>query len=99
MAKRPNVAEMQIWKQLGAVTEDTGVRAYKEARLIDIARIRPNPRQPRKTFDAEALNELAESIREQGLLQPIVVRPGLPFFVEVPGMKALPQTSSGIPHP
>ena len=85
MAKRPNVAEMQIWKQLGAVTEDTGVRAYKEARLIDIARIRPNPRQPRKTFDAEALNELAESIREQGLLQPIVVRPDGDEFIIIAG--------------
>lgn len=85
MAKRPDVAEMQIWKQLGAVTEDTGVRAYKEARLIDIARIRPNPRQPRKTFDVEALNELAESIREQGLLQPIVVRPEGDGFTIVAG--------------
>jgi len=85
VAKRPNVAEMQIWKQLGAVTEDTGVRAYKEARLIDIARIRPNPRQPRKTFDAEALNELAESIREQGLLQPIVVRPDGDEFIIIAG--------------
>ena len=85
MAKRPNVAEMQIWKQLGAVTEDTGVRAYKEARLIDLARIRPNPRQPRKTFDAEALNELAESIREQGLLQPIVVRPDGDEFIIIAG--------------
>jgi ParB family chromosome partitioning protein len=76
---------MQIWKQLGAVTEDTGVRAYKEARLIDLARIRPNPRQPRKTFDAEALNELAESIREQGLLQPIVVRPDGDEFIIIAG--------------
>ena len=35
----------------------------------------PNPRQPRTVFDEEAMNELVESIREVGMLQPIVVRP------------------------
>jgi ParB family chromosome partitioning protein len=35
----------------------------------------PNPRQPRSVFDAEALEELVDSIREVGLLQPVVVRP------------------------
>jgi ParB family transcriptional regulator, chromosome partitioning protein len=37
--------------------------------------ISPNPRQPRAVFDEEAMNELVESVREVGLLQPIVVRP------------------------
>jgi ParB family transcriptional regulator, chromosome partitioning protein len=37
--------------------------------------ISPNPRQPRTVFDEEAMNELVESIREVGMLQPIVVRP------------------------
>jgi len=37
--------------------------------------ISPNPRQPRMVFDEEAMNELVESVREVGLLQPIVVRP------------------------
>ncbi|HEX6759818.1 MAG TPA: ParB/RepB/Spo0J family partition protein [Propionibacteriaceae bacterium] len=37
--------------------------------------ITPNPRQPRTVFDEEAMNELVESIREVGMLQPIVVRP------------------------
>jgi ParB family transcriptional regulator, chromosome partitioning protein len=37
--------------------------------------ISPNPRQPRTVFDEEAMNELVESVREVGLLQPIVVRP------------------------
>lgn len=41
---------------------------------LPIARIRPRPDQPRRHFDEEALEELAASIREQGLLQPIVVR-------------------------
>lgn len=44
-------------------------------REIDIARIVPSPRQPRTHFDEEALNELAKSIAERGVLQPILVRP------------------------
>lgn len=40
---------------------------------INIADIYPNPNQPRKTFDQESLNELAESIRVHGLIQPIIV--------------------------
>ena len=43
-------------------------------REIEVARIRPNPNQPRVQFDEEALDELAESIRIRGVLQPILVR-------------------------
>lgn len=42
---------------------------------IPVAEIRPNPRQPRTVFDDDELRELADSIREIGVLQPIVVRP------------------------
>ncbi|MBB6346075.1 ParB family chromosome partitioning protein [Nonomuraea muscovyensis] len=42
---------------------------------VPLAAIVPNPRQPRDVFDEERLDELAASIREVGLLQPIVVRP------------------------
>jgi ParB family chromosome partitioning protein len=41
---------------------------------VDVSLIRPNPFQPRGEFDPAALEELANSIRENGLLQPIVVR-------------------------
>lgn len=42
---------------------------------IPVSKISPNPNQPRKIFDEEALQELVFSIKEVGLLQPIVVRP------------------------
>lgn len=42
---------------------------------IPLDKIRPNPGQPRKHFSSEALDELAESIRQQGVLQPILVEP------------------------
>lgn len=44
-------------------------------RDIELKRIRANPFQPRREFDPEALSELEASIRENGLLQPLVVRP------------------------
>src|SRR4030095_12971875 len=44
-------------------------------RTIDIARIRPNPAQPRQVFEEEPRAELAASIVERGVLQPILVRP------------------------
>ena len=43
-------------------------------RVIPIEQIEPNPEQPRRDFDLEPLQELAESIRERGILQPLLVR-------------------------
>jgi len=54
-------------------------------REIDIARIKPNPDQPRVQFDEEALDELAESIRQRGVLQPILLRPAGEDFLIVAG--------------
>ncbi|PIR86522.1 stage 0 sporulation protein J [Candidatus Kaiserbacteria bacterium CG10_big_fil_rev_8_21_14_0_10_43_70] len=55
---------------------------------IEVEKIKPNPYQPRKTFNESALASLAESIRQYGVLQPLVVtrkeieRPGEGLFVE-----------------
>jgi ParB family chromosome partitioning protein len=50
---------------------------------IAIGAITPNPRQPRQAFDEDALEELASSIREVGLLQPVVVRKVMPGRFEL----------------
>ena len=42
---------------------------------IPVAAIHPNPRQPRRRFEAEAASGLAESVRRQGVIQPLLVRP------------------------
>jgi ParB family chromosome partitioning protein len=55
--------------EAAAATSATGVRE------IEIGRIRPNSGQPRTHFDDGALAELAESISDRGVLQPILVRP------------------------
>jgi ParB family chromosome partitioning protein len=52
-------------------------------REIDLSAIRPNPQQPRTQFDDETLAELEHSIREFGLLQPIVVREAAPGSYEL----------------
>ncbi len=50
---------------------------------ISLTSVVPNPRQPRQVFDEEAMGELVHSIREVGLLQPIVVRPTGPDSFEL----------------
>lgn len=42
---------------------------------LELSKIRPNIEQPRKKFDAESLRELADSIKEHGILQPLVIKP------------------------
>lgn len=44
-------------------------------RLVPIERVVANPNQPRRDFEPEALNDLSNSIREKGILQPLIVRP------------------------
>ena len=52
-----------------------GGAADTELAHLPVETIHPNPRQPRKRFDSEATSALADSIRAQGLVQPVVVRP------------------------
>ena len=72
-----------LGRGLSALLEDS-VRAPREdssqverggVREIDLALIRANPNQPRQQFDEVALNELAQSIADKGVLQPILLRP------------------------
>ena len=51
----------------------TGTRGLAGARMITIERLKADPSQPRKTFPEESIRELAESIKEYGVLQPLAV--------------------------
>lgn len=53
----------------------SGTAGTAELRSIPVADIHPNPRQPREVFDEDDMDELVASIKEVGVLQPIVVRP------------------------
>ena len=56
---------------------------------IPIEKIKPNPYQPRETFDEESLEELSASIKEHGVLQPVIVRPSGEGYVLVVGERRL----------
>ncbi|MDR1768626.1 MAG: ParB/RepB/Spo0J family partition protein [Propionibacteriaceae bacterium] len=76
-----------LGRGLGELLQRTDPEAYFDAltdhdapagaRFVEVSvdKITPNPKQPRAVFDEDALAELAESIAEVGLLQPVVVRP------------------------
>ncbi len=51
------------------------LRQLSEAQEIPIDQLHPNPNQPRKSFDQAELEELANSLRERGVIQPLIVRP------------------------
>ena len=59
-----------------AYTDDQRLKMNNDdsVQFIALELIRPNPYQPRKTFEEERLNDLASSIQQHGILQPIVLR-------------------------
>ncbi len=94
---------MALGKGLGAILEEVG-QAYEtelkegelsekelgeEIRDLPVEAIDPNPYQPRKDFDPRRLEELGESIRRHGLLQPVVVIPNGDRWILVAGERRL----------
>lgn len=61
-------------EESSAVHDIEAAETHEGIKYIDINNIKPNANQPRKTFDEGKLEELADSIREHGLIQPLVVR-------------------------
>ena len=62
-------------KEPDAAVADGQGEAAESVVFLSLDDIKPNARQPRKTFSEEALEELASSIKEHGLIQPVLVRP------------------------
>ena len=71
MAKKPG----GLGKGLDAIFRENVSEAGENTVLLKLEDIEPNRSQPRTEFDAEALSALSESIKENGVLQPILVRP------------------------
>ena len=64
-----------LGRGLGALIDDFSVPAAQEQiTVLPLQKIEPNPKQPRRTFDPEALQSLADSIAEHGVVQPLAVR-------------------------
>ncbi len=70
-----SAAKRGLGRGLGSLLSSADTPREGEILQLAISRIRPNPWQPRQVFDAEMLEQLALSIKSQGLLQPVVVRP------------------------
>ena len=68
------------------IYEDTN---HEEIVELDIDDLRPNPYQPRTIFDEDALNELAESIKENGVFQPIIVKKSIKGYDVIAGERRL----------
>ena len=62
-----------LGRGLSALMDEVGPAATRT--VVPLAEIVANPRQPRRSFDAAAMDELIASVRERGILQPILVRP------------------------
>ncbi len=69
MAKRP-----ALGKGIGALLNTAAQEGGKKYFQCPIEELRPHSKQPRKTFNDEKLNELAASVKEKGIIQPLVVR-------------------------
>lgn len=78
-AKRPKGLGRGLSALMADVEEahepSTEAATSKERLTVPIETVHPNPDQPRRQFDKDALNELADSIRSKGVIQPLIVRP------------------------
>ncbi|WP_035453902.1 ParB/RepB/Spo0J family partition protein [Alicyclobacillus herbarius] len=63
-----------LGKGLGALFPELDVSEQDQVFTVSVQDLRPNPYQPRRVFDEQKLDELAQSIREHGIIQPLIVR-------------------------
>jgi len=69
------VTRKALGKGLNALITDRSKRMTEHVLFIELNRIHPSPHQPRRHFDKEALEQLAASIKAQGVISPVTVRP------------------------
>lgn len=67
------------------IEQNMSANNQREVFDVSVSKIKPNPYQPRKTFDQKALEELSESIKENGLFQPILLRETLVGYEIISG--------------
>lgn len=68
-------SERGLGKGLGALLGETSLQPQENGSVyLPIAKVEPGLNQPRKQFDEESLNDLADSVREHGIIQPLTVR-------------------------
>jgi ParB family transcriptional regulator, chromosome partitioning protein len=70
------MSKKALGKGIGALMGDQDLTDVSSVSQVPLSSLRPNPEQPRHDFDETSLMELSESIREKGVLQPILVEAG-----------------------
>jgi len=63
-----------LGKGIGALIPERAIPPQDEIRQVPLQQIKPNPLQPREDFDSQSLEELTQSIKEKGIIQPILAR-------------------------
>lgn len=79
----------EIFGNIDSALEEIQKKESGNSLTIKVDEIRPNPYQPRKTFDKEALKELAESIKEHGVFTPILVKKSIQGYELIAGERRL----------
>jgi ParB family chromosome partitioning protein len=79
----------RLGKGLDALIPSLDVEEHEQILEVPIKNIRPNPYQPRKEFDEKALDELSESIKQYGVIQPLIVRKSIRGYELVAGERRL----------
>ncbi|WP_410984877.1 ParB/RepB/Spo0J family partition protein [Bacillus cereus] len=74
-----------LGRGINAFFPDLDVKEEEKIQEIALTELRPNPYQPRKSFQKEAIQELAASIKEHGILQPLIVRKSIKGYEIVAG--------------
>ncbi|MBN2605308.1 MAG: ParB/RepB/Spo0J family partition protein [Bacilli bacterium] len=77
----------KLGRNFNDLVEENNVDIEDYEKIIDvnIKQIKPNPEQPRSVFDEASLNELAESIKEHGVIQPVILKPTTNGYILVAG--------------
>lgn len=78
-----------LGKGLNALITSNMIEEEEHVLEIPVADIRPNPYQPRKEFESSAIEELAQSIKEHGIIQPLIVRKSIKGYELVAGERRL----------
>lgn len=78
-----------LGKGLNALITSNLIEEGEQVKEVSVNEIRPNPYQPRKEFTQSAIDELAESIKEHGIIQPLIVRKSIKGYELVAGERRL----------
>ena len=81
------VSELKLGRGISDLIEENkiDVNLNEEVLDIEISLIKPNPEQPRTVFNQKKLNELCESIKEHGVIQPVILKPAANGYMLVAG--------------